>query len=92
MLPSKRSQFRTVASSVVAAVVVDRAVVAEASSRAVQKVAHQKRQANRRAARVTRNPPGKTHGVAGKQNPQVKANADAARVNLPPRSNLEARL
>lgn len=80
-----------VASSAVAAVVVGRAQVAVASSLVVQKVAHRKPQANRRVAPVMQNLPGKTRGAAGKPNPQVKANADAARVNLLQRSNLEAR-
>ncbi|MNT42361.1 hypothetical protein D3C72_1787800 [compost metagenome] len=91
MPPSKRSRFRTVASSAVVAVVVDRVLAVVANSRAVQKVAHQKPQANRRVAPVMQNLPGKTRGAAGKLNPQVKANADAARVNLLQRSNLEAR-
>ena len=79
------------------AVVVDKAGVGRvaavdaASSRVVPTVAHRKRQVNLRAVPVMRSPQVKTRGAAGKQNPQVKASVDAARVNLPTHSNLEAR-
>jgi hypothetical protein len=68
-----------------------RVVAVAVSSRVVQKVAHRNPQANRRVVTTTANRRVKTRGAAAKGNRQGKGSVDAARVNLPTRSNLEAR-
>ncbi|XOL93695.1 helicase-related protein [Enterobacter hormaechei] len=84
---SKPSQFRTVV-RVAGAV---RAAVVAVSSRVVPKAARRNLRANRRVVITTANRPVKTHGVAAKGNRQARGSADAARVSLLTRSNLEAR-
>lgn len=84
---SKPSQFRTVVRAAVAV----RAAAVAVSSRVVPKVARRNLRANRRVVITTANQPVKTRGVAAKGNRQARGSADAARVNLLTRSNLEAR-
>jgi hypothetical protein len=68
-----------------------RVVAVAVSSRVVQKVAHRNPPANRPVVTTTANRRVKTRGAAAKGNRQGKGSVDAARVNLPTRSNLEAR-
>ena len=72
-------------------VVAVRAAAVAVSSRVVPKAVRRSHRANLRVATAMPNPPVKTLGAAAKANRQGKGSADAARVNLLTRSNLEAR-
>lgn len=74
-----------------AAVVVVRVVGGAVSSRVVLKAVHRKPRANLRVVIQKLSQAVKAHGVAARGNRQGKGSADAARVNLLTRSNLEAR-
>jgi hypothetical protein len=85
--PSKRSRSRTVVRAVVAV----RVAAVVVSNRVALKVVRQNHPLNLRVVTTMLNRRVKTRGAVVKGNRQGKGSADAARVNLLTRSNLEAR-